>query len=61
VGAAALLLQYNPNLTHSQVRQLIIISAVSDNFTGTVPNTVWGFGKLDIEGAVKLLIKNSSN
>ena len=61
VGAAALLLQYNPDLTHSQVRQLIINSAESDNFTGTVPNTDWGFGKLDIEGAVKLLMENSSN
>jgi len=61
VGAAALLLQYNPDLTHSQVRQLIINSAESDNFTGTVPNTDWGYGKLDIESAVKLLMENTSN
>lgn len=61
VGAAALLLQYDPSLTHSQVRQLIINSAVSDNFTGSVPNTNWGYGKLDIEDAVKLLMETSSN
>jgi subtilisin family serine protease len=60
VGAAALLLQYDPSLTHSQVRQLIINSGESDNFTGTVPNTDWGYGKLNIEGAIKLLIENTS-
>jgi subtilisin family serine protease len=60
VGAAALLLQYEPGLLHSQVRQLINKSAVSDNFTGTVPNTNWGYGKLNIEGAIKLLMQNTS-
>ncbi|MBL7128274.1 MAG: S8 family serine peptidase [Ignavibacteria bacterium] len=60
VGAAALLLQYEPSLSHTQVRQLINKSATSDNFTGTVPNTNWGYGKLNIEGAITLLIQNTS-
>lgn len=60
VGAAALLLQYEPSLSHTQVRQLINKSATSDNFTGTVPNTNWGYGKLNIEGAIKLLMQNTS-
>jgi len=58
VGAAALLLQYDPGLTHTQIRQILLNSAVQDNFTGGVPNPDWGYGKLDIEGAIKYLINN---
>lgn len=58
VGAAALLLQYNPNLTHAQIRQIIRNSATKDKFTGDVPNPDWGYGKLNIEEAIKYLIKN---
>jgi subtilisin family serine protease len=56
VGAAALLLQYNPALTHTQIRQILLNSARQDSFTGSVPNHEWGYGKLDIEGAIKYLI-----
>ncbi|MBK8549706.1 MAG: S8 family serine peptidase [Ignavibacteria bacterium] len=58
-GAAALMLQYDPSLTHSQIKQIIINTAKKDNFTGEVPNTDWGYGKLDIEEAIKFLIKNN--
>lgn len=60
VGTAALLLQYDPTLTHEQVRKIILNSAKKDNFTGNVPNADWGYGKLDIEGAIKYLM-NTSN
>lgn len=56
VGAAALLLQYNPDLTHEKIRQIILNSAKTDKFTGTVPNSEWGYGKLDIEAAIKYLM-----
>lgn len=56
VGTAALLLQYNPALTHTQIRNIILNSAKQDNFTGSVPNSSWGYGKLDMEGAVKYLM-----
>jgi subtilisin family serine protease len=56
VGAAALLLQYNPNLTHAEIRSILLNSAVKDNFTKSVPNPEWGYGKLSIEGAIKYLI-----
>lgn len=56
-GAAALMLQYDPSLTHSQIKQIIINTAKKDKFTGEVPNTDWGYGKLDIEGAIKFLVK----
>jgi subtilisin family serine protease len=58
VGTVALLLQYNPALTFSQIRQILRSSATSDKFTGTVPNTNWGYGKLNIEGAIKYLMNN---
>lgn len=58
VGAAALLLQYNPGLTHTQIRQILLNTAKQDNFTGNVPNDEWGYGKLDIEAAIRYLIAN---
>lgn len=60
VGTAALLLQYDMNLTHTQIRQILHSTASQDNFTGTVPNPVWGYGKLNTENALKHLINNSN-
>lgn len=47
-GAIALLLQQNPNLTASEVKQKLMKNAKTDETTGVVPNTRWGAGKLDI-------------
>ena len=54
-GAVALLLQMNPKLTPTQVRQFIHQSAISDSFTGTTPNLDWGTGKLNVLGAADLI------
>jgi hypothetical protein len=54
-GAVALLLQMNPKLTASQVRQFIHQSALTDSFTGTAPNQDWGLGKLNVLGAADLV------
>ncbi len=51
-GAIALILELNPNYTPSQVRDLLTGSAVTDGFTGTVPNNRWGYGKMDIYSAL---------
>lgn len=56
VGTAALLLQFNPALTHEQVRGILLNSAIKDNFTGDVPNYQWGYGKLSTEGAIRYLM-----
>ncbi|MDZ4713270.1 MAG: S8 family serine peptidase [bacterium] len=58
-GAAALMLQYDPTLTHSRIREILISTAKQDQFTGSVPNPEWGYGKLNIEAAIKYLMKNS--
>lgn len=58
VGTAALMLQYNGSLTHTQIRQILLSTATSDSFTGKVPNPNWGYGKLNKEEALRYLINN---
>ena len=55
LGTVAQLLQMDPNLTATQVRQVIHQSATADKFTGTVPNQNWGSGKLNVLGAENLV------
>ncbi len=52
-GAVALILQADPTLSHGKVRALLHAGAISDSFTGAVPNTTWGFGKLRIENSLR--------
>jgi subtilisin family serine protease len=52
VGTIALMLQANPTLTTEQARELLHATASADSFTGAVPNSDWGYGKLDITAAV---------
>lgn len=51
-GASALVLQANRQLGHPGVEFVFTESAVSDRFTGQVPNPAWGYGKLDVLAAV---------
>ena len=46
-GIAALIFEANPDLTGKQIIEILEQSALSDNFTGTVPNETWGYGKVD--------------
>ncbi|MEE9187563.1 MAG: S8 family serine peptidase, partial [Bacteroidota bacterium] len=55
-GTAALLLQINPGLTADQVKDAITSTANSDANTGTVPNSRWGFGKLDAFAAANSIV-----
>ncbi len=54
-GAVALMLQADATLSAAQVKALLISSADTDAFTGSVPNQTWGNGKLDAKGAVDLV------
>ncbi|MDZ7262499.1 MAG: S8 family peptidase, partial [candidate division KSB1 bacterium] len=51
-GAVALLLEQNPSLSNDEVKSILTRTATSDAFTGTVPNPIWGYGKLDIYAAM---------
>ncbi|MHA1772360.1 MAG: S8 family serine peptidase [Candidatus Thorarchaeota archaeon] len=50
-GCAALMLQRDSS-KGSSVKTLIQNNARSDGFTGAVPNSIWGYGKLDVQAAV---------
>ncbi len=54
-GAVALMLQKKPTLTSEQARNFLQQSATADGFTGAVPNNLWGYGKLNILGALDLV------
>lgn len=53
VGTVALMLEVNPDLTATEVKEILRSTAVADEFTGEVPNDQWGHGKLDIIAAVE--------
>lgn len=55
VGAAALMLQVNPNLTSEQARRILKETATQDAFSGDTPNEDWGYGKINILGAIECL------
>lgn len=46
-GAVALLLQVAPDLSPQEVADRVRQAAGADDLTGAVPNTRWGFGRLD--------------
>ncbi len=51
-GAAALLLNRYPNAGVSKIYSALINAAQSDSYTGSVPNAIWGAGKLNINRAI---------
>jgi subtilisin family serine protease len=55
-GVAALTLESRPALSSKQYRELLLKALRNDSFTGSVPNPVWGYGKLDVP-AVQSLTK----
>jgi len=51
-GVAALYLEKYPTATHTQVKNAITACTFTDNFTGTTPNMLFGWGKLDGMGTM---------
>jgi subtilisin family serine protease len=51
-GLAALYFEANPTATNQMLKQDIINCAKTDTFTGSVPNPLWGNGKLNGFGAL---------
>jgi len=60
-GIIALLFDINPNLSFNDIKQLIQSSAITDNYTGSVPNNTWGAGKIDALGAASQVTPTSVN
>ncbi len=54
-GVIALMFEKNPGLTVREVRTLLHGKASKDRQTGTTPNPLWGYGKLDL-AAVKAIL-----
>lgn len=52
-GVIALMLELDPTLTNQEVKDILSQTAKQDAFTGTVPNTTWGNGKLDALAAIQ--------
>src|SRR5581483_7667909 len=50
-GVVALLLQAAPTLAPDDIKGIFAANSRSDNFTGNVPNNLWGYGKLDAKAA----------
>jgi Subtilase family. len=44
-GLVALILEANPNLDVNEVRGILTSQALSDDFTGSLPNNIYGYGK----------------
>lgn len=52
-GTVALMLQRNSTLNHADVLNILTSTARTDGFTGTVPNILFGHGKVDALAAVQ--------
>lgn len=46
-GVAAIIFEANPDLTGTEVIEIVEQSGQSDGYTGVIPNNDWGFGKAD--------------
>jgi len=53
-GVIALMFEKNPNLDTDQIKDILKRSALTDSFTGGVPNPTWGWGKVDVRKALEL-------
>lgn len=59
VGMVALMLQKNPTLTSSQIKDLLQNNATKDGFPnapGPTPNNIWGAGKLNAVGTMNAIV-----
>ena len=51
-GIAALYMQLCPQASHMEIKKAVLETAYTDNFTGSVPNNTFGYGKIDGSGVV---------
>ena len=58
-GTMALWLQANSTLTLNQAKQIIGESAISDAFANNLPNSVFGYGKINALAGLKLILNET--
>ncbi len=58
-GVVALLLQASPRMDAAQVKDLITRTARADDFTSRVPNSDFGYGKIDAYEAARAIVGNA--
>jgi subtilisin family serine protease len=58
-GVVALLLQGVPTLTAPQIKSYLMTTARTDGSTGSTPNTMWGYGKVDAFKAMEKALGTS--
>lgn len=56
VGAIALWLEIDPSISPQRVRQILEATCYSDSYVESGPAKKWGYGKLDIDEAIKYLL-----
>ncbi|MBX7044810.1 MAG: S8 family serine peptidase [Ignavibacteria bacterium] len=59
-GLIALMLQYDRTLTNSKIKSIIRNTAIQEEHMGKLPNSTWGWGKLNIPGALKYITTNGN-
>jgi subtilisin family serine protease len=52
-GTVALMLEKNPTLTFTQIRDILTTTVRTDGISGALPNNEFGFGRLDAKAAVE--------
>lgn len=60
-GIIALMLEADPTLDAAEVKDILQRTARQDGFTGEVPNTRWGYGKIDAFAAVAEVISRTAS
>ena len=55
-GIAALMLEADAGLSPERVKKLLLDNGIADEFTGPLPNQLWGYGKVDAYGALASMV-----
>ncbi len=59
-GILALMLEVNPDLTPEEAKNFLTGYADQDNFTGMVPNNIWGYGKVNAFQSISKMENSTS-
>jgi subtilisin family serine protease len=59
-GVAALMLEADAELSPDGIKELLFAHGKADQFTGPLPNQLWGYGKVDAYGAIASMTRITS-